>query len=327
MSTLTATFVETATAAVALSSVLVRVRLFIRRFVVLSAEQATAVALWVAHTHAIDAAECTPYLHATSATKRAGKTRLLEAVEPLVARPWFTGRTSAAALVRKIDDTSPTLLFDEADANFGGEKEFAEALRGVLNTGYRRSGKATICVGHRAVGITSLRWNVNLLGPGVGWVQAEYLDRLHAVGCSIQLAANGWVNSRDAKPIVGHTYRTIAAHPIRKSLFSNATHISPLNPWLHLYYVTTGFNPLGQQVNPGEQLTRRQALRLRSAESSWFMRMEDRLGTIEPGRYADLAVLDRDYFSVADADIKKIQSVLTLVDGAIVHETLVVRGR
>ena len=75
------------------------------------------VALWVAHTHAIDAAECTPYLHATSATKRAGKTRLLEAVEPLVARPWFTGRTSAAALVRKIDDTSPTLLFDEADAN------------------------------------------------------------------------------------------------------------------------------------------------------------------------------------------------------------------
>ena len=168
---------------------------------------------------------------------------------------------------------------------------------------------------------------MNLLGPGVGWVQAEYLDRLHAVGCSIQLAANGWVNSRDAKPIVGHTYRTIAAHPIRKSLFSNATHISPLNPWLHLYYVTTGFNPLGQQVNPGEQLTRRQALRLRSADSSWFVRMEDRLGTIEPGRYADLAVLDRDYFSVADADIKKIQSVLTLVDGAIVHETLVVRGR
>ena len=115
--------------------------------------------------------------------------------------------------------------------------------------------------------------------------------------------------------------------PIRKSLFSNATHISPLNPWLHLYYVTTGFNPLGQQVNPGEQLTRRQALRLRSADSSWFVRMEDRLGTIEPGRYADLAVRDRDYFSVADADIKKIQSVLTLVDGAIVHETLVVRGR
>ena len=69
------------------------------------------------------------------------------------------------------------------------------------------------------------------------------------------------------------------------------------------------------------------ALRLRSADSSWLLRMEDRIGMIEPGRYADLAVLDRDYFSVADADIKKIQSVLTLVEGAIVHETPAVRGR
>ena len=49
--------------------------------------------------------------------------------------------------------------------------------------------------------------------------------------------------------------------------------------------------------------------------------MEDRLGTIEPGRLADLAVLDRDYFSVPDDEIKKIRSVLTMVDGRIVHRT------
>ena len=55
--------------------------------------------------------------------------------------------------------------------------------------------------------------------------------------------------------------------------------------------------------------------------------MEDRLGSIEPGRLADLAVLDRDYFSVPDEEIKKIRSVLTMVDGAIVHETPIVRGR
>jgi hypothetical protein len=132
---------------------------------------------------------------------------------------------------------------------------------------------------NRAVGITSLRWNVNLLGAGVGWVRAEYLDRLHAMGCSIQLAANGWVNSRDAKTIVGHAYRTIGAHPIRKSLFSNATHISPLNPWLHLYYVTTGLNPLGQQVNPASNshAGRRYACVPRE---QLVHAMEDRLGTI-----------------------------------------------
>ena len=49
--------------------------------------------------------------------------------------------------------------------------------------------------------------------------------------------------------------------------------------------------------------------------------MEDRLGSIEPGRLADLAVLDRDYFSVPDEEIKQIRSVLTMVDGKIVHRT------
>ena len=94
-----------------------------------------------------------------------------------------------------------------------------------------------------------------------------------------------------------------------------------MNPWLHLYYVVTGVNSYGQQVNPGEQLTREQALRLRTRESAWHLRMEDRLGSIEPGRLADLAVLDRDYFSVPDEEIKQIRSVLTMVDGKIVHRT------
>jgi uncharacterized protein DUF3631 len=87
------------------------------------------------------------YLHVTSATKRAGKTRLLEVLEPLVARPWLTQRVSAAALVRKIDAERPTLLLDESDTAFKGDKDYAEALRGLLNSGYRRSGHATICVG------------------------------------------------------------------------------------------------------------------------------------------------------------------------------------
>jgi len=172
---------------------------------------------------------------------------------------------------------------------------------------------------NREFDISGLRWNVNLLGTGTGWVTADLLDRLQALGCSIQLAANNWVNSNNASVIAGHAFRTINQHPIHKSLFSNATHISPLNPWLHLYYVVTGVNSYGQQVNPGEQLTREEALRLRTRESSWHLRMEDRLGTIEPGRLADLVVLDRDYFSVPEIEIRKVRSVLTMVDGRIVH--------
>jgi Protein of unknown function (DUF3631) len=123
---------------------------FIRRFVALSHVQAVMVALWVVHTHAIDAADCTPYLHIRSAEKRSGKTRLLEVLAPLVARPWFTGRVSAAVLVRKTANEQPSLLLDESDAAFKGDKEYAEALRGILNAGFRRGGVTSLYVGQGA---------------------------------------------------------------------------------------------------------------------------------------------------------------------------------
>jgi predicted amidohydrolase YtcJ len=67
-------------------------------------------------------------------------------------------------------------------------------------------------------------------------------------------------------------------------------------------------------------LTREEALRLYTREKGWYLRMEDRVGSIEAGRFADLAVLDRDYFSVPDVEIKKIRSALTIVGGRVVHE-------
>jgi hypothetical protein len=121
---------------------------FVRRFVALTSEQADAVALWVFHTHAFAAAEATPYLAITSAEKRSGKTRLLEILELLVPRPWLTGSATAATLSRKIHADKPTLLLDESDAAFKGDKDYAEALRAILNTGYRRGGKRSVCVMH-----------------------------------------------------------------------------------------------------------------------------------------------------------------------------------
>jgi hypothetical protein len=120
---------------------------FIRRYVALNDEQADMAALWIMHTHALDAADCTPYLHINSAEKRSGKTRLLEVLAPLVARPWFTGRVSAAVLVRKTATEQPSLLLDESDAAFKGDRDYAEALRGILNAGFRRGGVTSLCVG------------------------------------------------------------------------------------------------------------------------------------------------------------------------------------
>jgi hypothetical protein len=126
------------------------IRDFVSRFVLLSDTQLTVIAAWVVHTHALLAAESTPYLAITSAEKQCGKTRLLETLEVLVHKPWLTGRATAAVLVRKIDAHKPTLLLDESDAAFKGDQEYAETLRGVLNTGHRRGGKASLCVGQGA---------------------------------------------------------------------------------------------------------------------------------------------------------------------------------
>jgi len=96
-------------------------------------------------------------------------------------------------------------------------------------------------------------------------------------------------------------------------------HIAPLNPWSHIAYAVTGLDSFGQQVNPGQQLTRAEALRLFTRGNAWFLRMEDRIGSLEAGKLADVVVLDRDYFTVPDAQIRHIRSALTVVDGRIVH--------
>jgi predicted amidohydrolase YtcJ len=95
-----------------------------------------------------------------------------------------------------------------------------------------------------------------------------------------------------------------------------------MNPWIHAYYATTGLNALGDQVNPGQHLTRAEVLEHYTRANRWFMGGpdEDRLGTLEVGRLGDVVVLSDDYFAVPDADLRKLHSVLTVLGGKVVHE-------
>jgi predicted amidohydrolase YtcJ len=120
----------------------------------------------------------------------------------------------------------------------------------------------------------------------------------------------------------GPPFRMLAESGIRMGMSSDGMQIAPMNPWLGLYYVVTGRNVRGEVINPGQTLPREQALALYTEANGWFLGEEDRLGTIEPGKYADLVVLSADYFdedAVSDAEIRDIRSVLTIVGGEIVH--------
>jgi hypothetical protein len=127
---------------------LVRIQRFVARFVVLPTELAElAVALFVLHTWAIDGAHATPYLVVVSPERRTGKTRLMEVMRLLVRCPWHTTSTTEAAMFRKIDQDTPTMLLDEIDAVFGSNTERTEPLRAILNAGNRRGATATRVVG------------------------------------------------------------------------------------------------------------------------------------------------------------------------------------
>lgn len=71
---------------------------------------------------------------------------MLEILEHLASRAFRTDSISAAALYRKIHREAPTILLDELDARVR-RRDGAEDLRGVLNSGFKRGGKHTICVG------------------------------------------------------------------------------------------------------------------------------------------------------------------------------------
>jgi hypothetical protein len=128
---------------------------FVRRFVVMSPHQADAVALWVAHTHALPkpdavtepAFEQSPYLAVMSPEKRCGKSRLFDVLELLIARPWRVISPSEAVLFRKVNVDRPTLLLDEVDAIFGSKDSNTEGLRALLNAGNRRGTRVPRCVG------------------------------------------------------------------------------------------------------------------------------------------------------------------------------------
>jgi predicted amidohydrolase YtcJ len=100
---------------------------------------------------------------------------------------------------------------------------------------------------------------------------------------------------------------------------TDSTNVSALDPWLSLFYMTTGRNLAGTLTNDGQQVSRVEALRLYTEGAAWFSFDDHQVGSFVEGKYADLAVLSHDYLSVPDQTIRKIESVLTLVGGDIVH--------
>jgi len=101
---------------------------------------------------------------------------------------------------------------------------------------------------------------------------------------------------------------------------TDATRISSYNPWLALHWLITGQTIGGLQFWPKKEvLDRYTALQLYTSGSAWCSGEEKLKGRLVSGMFADMAVLSDDYFFVEAEAVKRIESVMTIVNGKIVY--------
>jgi len=176
-------------------------------------------------------------------------------------------------------------------------------------------------------GIKSLRWGLQHADHAT----VGQLERLKALNCGVSTSGFRWTSAPRADGLpVGPMFPRLVASGIPLGLHQDGVHITAHNPWFAIHYATTGLNngapPTNviQQINPGQQISREQAMHMYTRGASWYLNREDDLGSIEEGKFADLVVLDRDFFDtrrVTDAQVRAMRPILTVVDGKVVHDT------
>ncbi len=171
--------------------------------------------------------------------------------------------------------------------------------------------------------IKGLRWSF----AHADQLEAKDLDRLRRLGMAVQIHSRPTIQGGIMMKI--HGERTFTMPPMRMlqesgipwGLGSDATAVTPTNPFYTLWFAVSG-KMLGDGVVNRETITREQALIAHTRSNAYFMFQEANLGSLSPGKYADLVVLDRDYFTVPVDEIAAIKPVLTLVGGKTVYDAV-----
>ena len=154
---------------------------FFGRFVVYPSIHAqVAHALWIAHTHVMDAWESTPRIAFLSPEPASGKTRALEVSVLLVPNPVEAINVTPAYLFRKVgsEEGLPTILYDEIDTVFGPKAKDNEEVRALLNAGHRRGAVAGRCVVRgKSVETEEIPAYCAVALAGLGWLPETIMSR------------------------------------------------------------------------------------------------------------------------------------------------------
>ena len=121
--------------------------------------------------------------------------------------------------------------------------------------------------------------------------------------------------SKDMPPL-----RMIQDSGILWGFHTDTTEVNQYRPFTTLWFAVTGKMVGGAVVNR-QTISREQALVAHTRSNAFFVLREDDLGSIQPGKLADLVVMDRDYLTVPVDQIKDIKPVTTMVGGKIVYDS------
>jgi predicted amidohydrolase YtcJ len=176
---------------------------------------------------------------------------------------------------------------------------------------------------NKEVPITSLRWSIAHLNDaspqslrrmkdlGVGWTVQ---DAMYFGGEQFQQQA-GPEAARRVPPV-----NTASKMGVVIGAGTDAHRVASYNPFTALQWFLDGKTVSGVAIRgPEETPNRADALRFYTVGSAWFSHDERTRGSLEAGKFADLAVLSKDYLTIPIEQVGGIESVLTMVGGQIVY--------
>jgi len=171
--------------------------------------------------------------------------------------------------------------------------------------------------------IKDLRWSIAHLDDaspaslermkklGVGWTVQ---DAMYFSGDQFVQQA-GAEAGRRVPPVV--TAKKIG---VAMGAGTDAHRVASYNPFTALQWALDGKTVGGTAIRgPEETPSRAEALRLYTMGSAWFSKDETKRGSLEAGKFADLAVLSKDYMTIPVDQIGSIESLLTMVGGKVVY--------
>jgi predicted amidohydrolase YtcJ len=168
--------------------------------------------------------------------------------------------------------------------------------------------------------IQGLRWSFSHLDQ----VTTVQLERMKRLGMTAMIHSRPLIQGVLMHKVHGEAawdmppFRRVQDSGIVWGLGSDATAVTTSNPFYTLAFAITGRAIGGHLVNR-QSISREQALIAHTRNNAQILFHEHSLGSIAPGKFADLLVLDRDYLTVPAPQIQEIKPLLTMVGGRVVH--------